>query len=116
MTTENEKKSLLAYARAILEDYLGHSANGDGISPHVQSAPAGLFVTIYAQDEVRGSMGNVILHDALPQAIARLTLEAASQAAGPSPAKKGPTELRLEMSFISPLKRVFHIEDIEPQH
>ncbi len=114
--TPEEKKTLLAYARKALEEHLGLDSADHRAPLNIQTAPPGLFVTIYHRDEVRGSMGNIILHEPLPQAIVRLTQEAAFKDAKSPPltAEEYP-DIRLEISLLSPLKRVFHIEDIEPE-
>lgn len=111
-----EMKTLFAFARTALEEQLGLASPANRPPLDIQSAPPGLFITVYHRNEARGCMGDVILQDTLPQAIVRLTQEAAfKDARFPPLTTEEYPEVRLEISLLSPLKRVFFIEDIEPE-
>jgi uncharacterized protein (TIGR00296 family) len=125
------RKSLLSCARIALEEYVGgKSAAGQSAEIPAHTPPDGIFVTVYCRGELRGCVGNLrplnlsaemnrpwstSTETTLAETVQRLTLDASRNDSRFEPIR--PRELpdvQLEISWLSGLRRVFSIEDIQP--
>lgn len=115
MFSENEQRELLAIARAAIEYELKGIPHRPPASVAERCAqPAGAFVTIKIEGELRGCIGYI--ESAKP--LAEVVAEVAAKAATDDPRFPRMTleeckRARLEISILSPLRRIRSLEEIE---
>jgi len=115
--TENEKQALLTIARDSIKENLEEDQYPDtpiSISDALNS-PMGAFVSIYIDGELRGCIGRINTEDPLYQTVERMAIASASSDSRFSSIR--PDELgrmRIEISVLSPLKKIHSPEEIIP--
>ncbi len=112
-----EKEQLLTISRETLEEYILRGQipeiDGSGLAPSL-NIPAGAFVSLYTGDRLRGCIGNFGASEPLFRIIQKMTVSAA--ALDRRFAAVQPPELeyiRIEISVLTPLKRIESIEEFE---
>jgi AmmeMemoRadiSam system protein B/AmmeMemoRadiSam system protein A len=106
--SEDDQERVLSAARATLDRYI-QTGIREPVAPEVTpglSRPTAAFVTIYRRGELQGCIGR--LHDSVPMSagIPQLTLSAALEDSRFEPIHRGDTSLELEVSVLTPMKRV----------
>jgi AmmeMemoRadiSam system protein A len=112
---DDEKRELLRIARATLKEYMSSGRIPPG-APHRQSMrePAGVFVSVHVDDELRGCVGQVQETQPLYRAIQEMAIAAASR--DPRFAPLRPEELPrtvVEISVLGERRRVRGPSEIE---
>jgi AmmeMemoRadiSam system protein A len=108
-----EQQALLESARGTLEHYL---KTGERKPIPARGELAALdrrtsaFVTLHSHGELRGCVGNRTSNQPLSQMVPALTLCAALDDRRFAPVRPGETDLELEISVLSPMKRVLNLE------
>lgn len=107
---ENDKSELLKIARHTLKSYLTESVipdyNEDELSANLQK-PAGAFVTLKLNGNLRGCIGNFTPDKPLFQTIQDMAIAAATQDPRFSPVKPDEIDkLEIEVSVLTPLKKI----------
>jgi MEMO1 family protein len=115
---ENDKSELLKIARHTLKSYLTESVvpdyNKDGLSANLQK-PAGAFVTLKLNGNLRGCIGNFNPDKPLFQTIQDMAIAAATQDPRFSPVKPdGLDKLEVEISVLTPLKKISSPDEFIP--
>jgi AmmeMemoRadiSam system protein A len=109
---ESDQKELLRIARATLREFLSTGYMPPG-APHRKSllVPAGAFVSVYVDDELRGCMGRVDADTPLYLAVEQLAVAAATRDPRFDPVRIEELKLtRLEISVLS------SVAPIDPAH
>ena len=115
MLSAEQRKTLLALARSTIEQYLK-----DGTRPPLPPAEGvlaevcGAFVTLHRRGRLRGCIGNMVGQGPLVETIQEMAIAAATQ--DPRFSRVRPEELAeidLEISVLSPLKRIKDVGEIE---
>jgi AmmeMemoRadiSam system protein A len=104
----DDQKRILAACRATLDRYTQTGVR-QPVAPEVTaglSRPTAAFVTIYRRGELQGCIGR--LHDKAPMSagIPELTLSAALEDPRFEPVHRGDASLELEISVLTPMKRI----------
>lgn len=115
MLSQDEKRELLAVAR----DAITSALKGEPYTPQTPSTealaqPAGAFVTLRCDHELRGCIGYIESEKPLIQVVAEVAQKAAFE--DPRFAPLTPEEFEqvtVEVSVLSPLRRVHSAEEIE---
>jgi AmmeMemoRadiSam system protein B/AmmeMemoRadiSam system protein A len=112
---ENEKRELLAIAREAIECTLKGTVFKHRVPmTDALSRPAGGFVTIRIQGELRGCIGYIESEKPLSQVVAEVAAKAATEDPRFSPLSVDDFErASVEVSILSPLRRISSIEEIE---
>jgi hypothetical protein len=107
--TEEEQGLLLTSARKTLEQYqqtrLEQSVPPARITPGL-ARRAGVFVSLHKGRALRGCVGRVTQDDSLARAVPDMTLAAATEDSRFRPVRPEETGIDIEISVLSPLKRV----------
>ena len=122
MVTQQDKTQILKFARKVLEESLNDSSLQRGFLwtrkwiPHFpisEDNPTSVFVTLYKAENLRGCVGTLYPEPSLFLTVAKTTLESAyhDPRFPPMTVAEGP-ETRIEVSILSPLRRVKKIEEI----
>jgi MEMO1 family protein len=118
--TDKEKRTLFEIARASISSGLTGGGGGGGgyrsWSAENMSAirkPGGVFVTLYLKGELRGCIGRIVSSAPICDNVAEMAFAAAFS----DPRFTGLTRdeyslIEIEISVLSPLKRIFDIEEI----
>ena len=111
---EHERGELLAYARARIEARLqGLSEPGFRPSGAAQEEPCGAFVTLRLRKRLRGCIGNLASSRPLWQTVGDMAEEAAFGDPRFEPLREDEwSEVKLELSVLSPLRRVDDPEEV----
>jgi AmmeMemoRadiSam system protein A len=112
--TSSQRQQLLALARASIETVL------DGRRPELTTPedpallrPAGVFVTLTKEGELRGCIGSIHAVAPLHEAVVRSAVNAAFRDPRFHPLRKEEVaQLELEISVMSPIETVTDIEEI----
>lgn len=116
--TDNQKDILLAHARKSLYSYLTKStrpAVDTENLPENLKVPCGAFVSLYNGDELRGCVGNLQGNKPLYEIVGDMTLSAATGDYRFSDITiEELPDISVEISVLTPLKRLGHIEELEP--
>jgi hypothetical protein len=119
MLNDNQRKRLLQIARESLTGYVkdGVRKNFKEDNP-VLTKPMGAFVTLHEKGELRGCIGNMMGGGPLYQTVADMAIEAATgDPRFPSLSPKEIDDIDIEISVLSPLKRVSSHEEVKiPGH
>jgi MEMO1 family protein len=112
-----EKDQLLKIARNTLEAYLEEGAipfiDPSGL-PEALQAPCGAFVSLYKHGNLRGCIGRFTSNEPLYKVVQEMTVAAAVKDTRFRPVE--PTEkneLEMEISVLTPLKKITDIDDFE---
>lgn len=113
--SREDKKTLLEIARKVLENYL---SSGKIPEFKVDSRPLleirGAFVTLKRDGQLRGCIGNIVGKEPLYLTVRDMAIQAATQDPRFSPVKyKELKDIEIEISVLSPLKRVSSAQEIE---
>ncbi|MDY0186345.1 MAG: AmmeMemoRadiSam system protein A [Syntrophus sp. (in: bacteria)] len=117
--SEGEKRALLEIVRSTIEGKLqvrGEfcETQGDSRIPSVLQEKRGVFVTLKKRGQLRGCIGYIQPFRPLEQAVKEMALAAAFQDPRFSPLSRDELgEISVEISVLSPLKRIEHPEEIE---
>jgi AmmeMemoRadiSam system protein A len=113
--SEEEEKELLKIARETLESYLS-----EGKIPHFEvkseslKEEMGAFVTLKKKGRLRGCIGHVEANKPLYEVVSEMAITAATQDPRFSPVTLDElSEIDIEISVLSPLKKVNNIEEIK---
>jgi AmmeMemoRadiSam system protein B/AmmeMemoRadiSam system protein A len=108
-----DQQLLIASARRTLARYLETGERvpvlPEKVSPALERH-AGAFVTLHAKGELRGCVGRRESAETLAQIVPSLTLAAALEDTRFSPVQVGERDLELEISVLSPMKRITSLE------
>ncbi len=114
--SDSEKRDLLLIARRSIESAVmkSHEPFFPLYTPAL-SRPAGAFVTLRQEDELRGCIGFIESQSSLAETV----IDSAANAALDDPRFDPVTpaevaRLEIEISVISPLKRIYSAQDIDP--
>jgi len=117
MLDESQRQTLLRIARETIEGAL----EGRRIAWNAEDAgetlrrPAGAFVTLTIQGELRGCIGSIVAVEPLYQAVATSARNAAFRDPRFFPLTKDELgRVELEISVMGPIERVMDVEDIVP--
>jgi AmmeMemoRadiSam system protein A len=114
--TDTQRQTLLALARTSIETVLDgrRPELSDPDDPALQQ-PAGAFVTLTKQGELRGCIGSIHAVAPLHEAVVRSAVNAAFRDPRFHPLRKEElSQLELEISVMSPIEPVTDVETIEP--
>jgi AmmeMemoRadiSam system protein A len=103
---DHDRKELLRIARATLREFLATGFMPPG-APHRKSLlqPAGAFVTLHVNGELRGCMGRMDADTPLYLAVEQLSVAAATRDPRFDPLRiEELRDVRIEISILSPLK------------
>lgn len=106
--TKKERKELLTWARKVLEEYLTNGRTlGDKPKRKIFAQKAGTFVTLSCDRHLRGCIGEFESREGLWKTVKKMVVEAAiSDPRFPPVTSKELPQIRIEISVISPLKRI----------
>ncbi len=110
-----QKKRLLEIARETIEKYLksGKSTDFNENDPRL-TAISGAFVTLHKQGELRGCIGNIIGQKPLYQTVRDMAIESATADPRFQPVTKEEfKDIEIEISVLSPLKKISDISEFE---
>lgn len=115
--TDNDKTALLKEARSALEKLLSGRATSrpdlKGCSDAVY-AHCGAFVTLHKRGKLRGCIGRIVSDEPLLNTVHDMALSAAvNDSRFPPVTAKELDEIDIEISVLSPLKRIKDISEIE---
>jgi len=109
-----DRALLIASARGTLEHYLRTGERKpvppERITPCLERR-AGAFVTLHSGRDLRGCVGRRSSSEPLWQSVPSLTLAAALEDSRFSPVSRGEQDLEVEISVLSPFKRIAGVED-----
>jgi AmmeMemoRadiSam system protein A len=117
--SEGERKALLEIVRSTIEGKLQAGGElcetpGDSRIPSVLQEKRGVFVTLKKRGQLRGCIGYIQPFRPLEQAVREMALAAAFQDPRFSPLSRDELgEISVEISVLSPLKRIERPEEIE---
>ncbi len=115
--TTQEKKKLLDIARKTINEYLDSGKYPDidetNIS-HTMKSDCGAFVTLHKDGVLRGCIGRFVTDDPLYHIIQKMAVAAATQDQRfPMVIKDEMDNIDIEISVLTPLKRIESIDEIE---
>ncbi len=113
-----DRKTLLAMARKTLEDYLKSGTKPEFFKdtpvPENLKKEAGMFVTLRKGGDLRGCIGYIIGREPLYLAVSELAISSATRDPRFPPVKYDDLKgIHIEISVMSPLKRVQSADEIE---
>jgi len=114
-----EKKTLLEIVRSTIAEKLQAGGGSHGVPGKNQISSTlqekrGVFVTLKKRGQLRGCIGYIQAYKPLGQAVKEMALAAAFEDPRFVPLKRDELqELSIEISVLSPLKRIEHPEEIE---
>lgn len=113
---QEEKKLLLSWAREAIASYLATGQIPNRKAPRAPLETKGaVFVTLEKNGQLRGCLGGFEAKESIWQAVANMAVAAATNDYRFSPVTEEELEdIKIEISLLSPLKRIASIEEIEP--
>jgi len=113
--TMEEKKELLALARATISDHLEGKELADYKPKHeIMSKKCGAFVTLHKEGELRGCIGQIVPMDMLYKTIQNMAVAAAFEDPRFNVLTKSEyPSIDLEISVLSPFEKIKNIGEIE---
>lgn len=114
--TEEEKEELLRKAKSAIKHYLetGHRANPDPpLTSGILNDEAGAFVSIYVNNELRGCIGNFAQGETLNDLVQRVAVSTTRDRRFKNLEKEELKDMQLEISVLSPLKKIDSVDEIE---
>lgn len=113
----NDKKQLLALARQTIESYLQNKTYPDPQNIQVGANllfPCGAFVTLNRNGNLRGCIGRFISEEPLYKVVQQMAVAAAFNDSRFQPVGKSEMpEIELEISVLTPLKKITNIREFE---
>jgi AmmeMemoRadiSam system protein A len=115
--TKDEQKFLIKLARNTLSKFFKENPDADLSCskekyPHLWSL-YGVFVSLYVSDKLRGCVGRLVPRDPLYDLVKQMSISSANMDHRFSPITYDDLKnLKIEISIISPLKKVENIEEI----
>jgi len=115
MLNENQRKRLLGIARESIVQYLKTGKRLQlSESDSILLEQRGAFVTLHKHGQLRGCIGNIVVSQPLYLTVRDMAIEAAMNDPRFTPlTEKELTEVEIEVSVLSPLKRVNNADEIE---
>lgn len=114
--TLDELKTLLKLARHELESLFQNNSHQIHQKPltGILSENLGVFVSLYYKGKLRGCIGSFSSSVPLYQQVIKMTRQAALNDTRFNPVEKGElNDIEIEISVLSPLERIYSIDDIE---
>ena len=113
--TKEEKQGMVAAARSAIYKSLGLEYNGAANPVGILKEKGyGVFVTLYLDGSLRGCIGRFTSETTLQATIQEMALSAAfSDPRFPALSKKEAPEVEIEVSVLSPLKRIQSIDEFK---
>ena len=113
--TQEEKKKMIATARSSIYSYLGLKYDGDDSPVGVLKEKGyGVFVTLNLNGNLRGCIGRFTSPSSLHSTIREMARSAAfDDPRFPALSKKEAPEIEIEVSVLSPLKRIQSIDEFK---
>ncbi len=113
--TFSEKTQLLEWARIGIENYLKDRWIIQTMTNNqMLKRKVGVFVTLWKQNQLRGCMGIIQTDKPLNESVVEIAIEAATKDLRFPPVNLSElTEIKLELSILSSLKKIKNIKDIE---
>ncbi len=114
--TEGEKKELLEKARSAIVHFIktgGKDKITGPVSNGMLNEPAGAFVSIYINNELRGCIGSFAYNKTLNETVQDMAVSAACDMRFDSIGEGELPNMQLEISVLTPLKRVGSVDEIE---
>jgi AmmeMemoRadiSam system protein A len=114
MTSDHDRALLLTLAREAIAAHVGAGAARVLSTTGVLAQPAGAFVTLHCEGELRGCIGHIDATEALGRVISRCAVAACSTDPRfpPVTAAELP-RIMIEISVLGPLEPISGAEDIE---
>ncbi len=117
MLSDQEKIALLKIARSTISDYIPNrqtaKINEEKI-PEVLKLPAGAFVTLKQNGNLRGCVGHFEADNLLYQIVQKMAIAAATEDPRFYPVRQQEIDgLEIEISVLTPLKKIESIDEIE---
>jgi AmmeMemoRadiSam system protein A len=114
MLSDDEKRQLLAIARAAIAGRLTGGALAPAVPAGALAQPGGAFVTVRCDRQLRGCIGSLEWDRAIAEVVARVAVSAASDDPRfPSVTADELLHLELEISLLGPLEAVAGADAIE---
>ena len=113
---EEEKQELLKKAKSSIKHYLETGTRAEPEPPEtdgILNKEAGAFVSIYVNDELRGCIGNFAQGEILNNLVQRVAVSATRDRRFENLKKEELDDMHLEISVLSPLKKIESPEEIE---
>lgn len=113
--TEEEKAAMISAARSSIYSYLGleHDGNGSPVGI-LKDKGYGVFVTLTLHGHLRGCIGQFTSSSSLHSTIREMARSAAfSDPRFPPLSRKEATDIKIEVSVLSPLKKIGSIEEFK---
>jgi AmmeMemoRadiSam system protein B/AmmeMemoRadiSam system protein A len=113
--TGEQEESLLRLARSALEEYLDNGSVPDAsVNDPALIRRSGVFVTLRQQGELRGCIGHTRADLPLCKAVQRTSIQAATEDPRfPALTREALGDVTIEVSVLSPLRRITDVEQIE---
>jgi len=112
----DEQKELLQKARKSIVHFLETGKRGTPeppLSDGILNQIAGAFVSVYVKGELRGCIGNFAKNEVLNNLVQRMAVSAACDYRFENLHKEELDDLELEISVLSPLKKIESVNEIE---
>lgn len=114
--SEEEKRELLGKARKAILHFLETGKRGSPEPPvtsGILKQQLGVFVSVYVNDELRGCIGNFAKEETLNDLVQRMAVSAACDYRFENLGLEEAEDMELEISVLSPLKKIKSINEIE---
>ena len=113
--TQEEKEKMIAAARSSIYSYLGLEYEGDDSPVGIlREKGYGVFVTLYLEGRLRGCIGRFTSSSSLHSTIREMARNAAfSDPRFPALSKKEAPMIEIEVSVLSPLKKIESIDEFK---
>jgi AmmeMemoRadiSam system protein A len=114
MFTEEEKRKLMQLAKDAIEGVFFGNKDQQVIIPDNLRQKSGAFVTLKKKGELRGCIGYIKAVRPLDETVKEMAIQAAFHDPRFNPLNKNEMEdIEMEISVISPMKRIENIDEIE---
>lgn len=114
--SEEEKKELLKKAKSSIKHYLETGNRAEPETPEtngILNEEAGVFVSIYVNDELRGCIGNFDQGETLNNMVQRVAVSATRDHRFENLKQEELNDMKLEISVLSPLKKIESPDEIK---
>ena len=115
--SREEQKELLAKARNAISHYVKTGTRAIYEPPYsdgILIQKAGVFVSIYIDGQLRGCIGNFGSDQMLSDLVQSMAVSAACDYRFDNPEPEELNKMTLEISVLSPLKKIKHVDEIQP--
>lgn len=116
VVSEVEQNELLQKARKAIVRFLEDGKHGTfepPLSGGILEQKNGVFVSVYVNDELRGCIGNFAKDEILNDLVQRMAVSAACDCRFENLQKDDLDNMELEISVLSPLKKIKSVDEIE---